>query len=196
MLRDAPEELKGRFVGYGMSASGAWPKFELALNGYDSDERGDSEDSTSGSSSDSSNTGDATCSGVRTLMCPYCDEDFDFKPSRSLLKSQRELEAVTADPNFDNPGHQKVKSFTVYMDFYERHRFESGQQHAISSGWPTHIDFSMLFSRVTYYRTRLQSVLDTFIFKNLSGIPNDEKMISNEFFFLQLALSIPLVRVI
>jgi hypothetical protein len=59
-------------------------------------------------------------------LCPYCDRPLPLNPSPGLVGMRTQLEFKTwPDPLPHNPNHRWTDNFTTYIDFCQRHIFES-----------------------------------------------------------------------
>jgi len=97
----------------------------------------------------------------KSSLCPFCDERLPDSPSTKLVQMLDGLKDVTwEEPTEENPSHRNAASFTVFISFCVQHRHESSElPHAFASGWPTDVDFSMLFDRVSRKYVELAAVI-------------------------------------
>ncbi|KAF8054207.1 hypothetical protein FPV67DRAFT_1173441 [Lyophyllum atratum] len=93
-------------------------------------------------------------------LCPFCDEPLPLTPSPKLRDQLVSLEKQSKlDPMPDNRFHRKTTTFKVFVDFCQRHKFESEQlPSARLAGWPNSPDFARLFDRVVANHPSLADV--------------------------------------
>jgi hypothetical protein len=94
--------------------------------------------------------------------CEFCDERLDFEPSPTLRDMRTALqERSQPDPMPGHPNHRKVKSFTVTIEYCQRHRVEAKVfPTAHRQGWPFDIDFSRLYDRVLLLHPHIEILLE------------------------------------
>ncbi|KAG6834836.1 hypothetical protein H0H93_007065, partial [Arthromyces matolae] len=117
---------------------------------------------SSGTPSSSKTSADSNTES--SLLCEYCDEEMPHNPSYKLLSMQITLSEsldTWSQPTLENPRHREAKSFTVYISYCERHRFELQLlPEAEREGWPQNINFTLLSHRIIKHQETLEALLD------------------------------------
>ncbi|KAF5378360.1 hypothetical protein D9615_008754 [Tricholomella constricta] len=96
-----------------------------------------------------------------TLLCPFCDRQLPDNPTPGLLRQRASLEKQSRlDPMPNNRFHRSTESFTIFVDFCQRHTFEHKQlPRAQQAGWPVSPIFATLFDHVVAHYPALTKVL-------------------------------------
>ena len=96
-----------------------------------------------------------------TSLCPYCDEPWPPSPSPTLLSFLECTKRKSyTDPRPGNALGLKAP-LAAFIELCQRHRFEMTHLPlALERGWPTHIDFASLPSRIRGFRKRLGRFID------------------------------------
>ncbi|KAF5374001.1 hypothetical protein D9615_009909 [Tricholomella constricta] len=96
-----------------------------------------------------------------TLLCPFCDRQLPVNPTPALLRQRASLEKQSRlDPMPNNRFHRSTESFTIFVDFCQRHTFEHEHlPRAQQAGWPVSPIFATLFDRVVAHYPVLTEVL-------------------------------------
>ena len=100
--------------------------------------------------------------------CEFCDEPLDFEPSQTLKDMRAALqECSQPDPMPGYPNHHKVKSFTITIEYCQRHRVKAKIfPTAHHQGWPFNIDFLRLYDHVLLLRPHVKILLEYGNIKN------------------------------
>ena len=184
--KNAPEDVKAKFIRLGDIQEARWGKFEDAIKAYHSGE------TNSVSFSDTeSNIMDLDLHGPDTInfniatpasndldlilcdtptsttddtnLCPFCDESlkFVYPPSQALVALYEKAEKATwPAPLPYNSLHREAQTFMVTYDYCERHRFEiDDMPQAYEENWPEDIDFGQLHARTLHLRNLLDKIL-------------------------------------
>ena len=196
ILDRAGSILRNRFVKYGKAPKGTWkafraqlPKSILDKSFVDRQAIQELEDanSMSGNSGDEDHAGlidkpagplhldddldnsDSNDSFAYTgNRCEFCDERLDFELSQTLQNMRTALQKHSQpDPMPGYPNHHKVKSFTITIEYCQRHRVKAKIfPTAHHQGWPFNIDFLRLYDHVLLLRPHVKILLEYGNIKN------------------------------
>jgi hypothetical protein len=94
-------------------------------------------------------------------LCPFCDEPLPSSPTDKLLALRKALDNETwPDPTPLNPNHRNAKSWIVTQEFCTLHEFEVDNLPVVrQEGWPLHIEFASLHTRIFKWRRQLRGLL-------------------------------------
>jgi hypothetical protein len=177
-------DIQQRFINYGEVSKGSWCSFKAKLlktilDKFFSDDQA-IQDLKNDESTDSANNEEfdgehmtgitddcddcaSDCSHKYTgECCSFCDERLNFTQSQALVDMRASLQNCTVPDHMPgNPGHRKVKSFTVTIAYCNHHHLEATVfPTAQCQSWPTDINLAKLFDRALLLQKHLQRLLD------------------------------------